>query len=154
MSCAKWGEGPRGAAPTHGVAIHLLHADTGVYNQPFLGEGLVLVKGWRRMQGVVFRPGDSRFEGRSVEAAIQTATDDPTRLMVNRNQGPALASCPMVCSPDAGRKVIGTSRGRTTPSRLRSRRRDSMSGAGPNVANRLSPQRFRGIGSDSGLESA
>jgi putative molybdopterin biosynthesis protein len=67
--------------------IHLFHAETGTYNQPFLNEGLTLVKGWRRTQGIVFRPGDPRFEGRSVEAAIETACADPTCLMVNRNQG-------------------------------------------------------------------
>src|SRR5215469_1150592 len=39
------------------------------------------------MQGVVFRPGDVRFEGRSAEAALQAALADPAVLMVNRNAG-------------------------------------------------------------------
>ena len=43
--------------------IHLLDEATGSYNTPFLSEGLELVPGWRRMQGIVFRKGDARFEG-------------------------------------------------------------------------------------------
>lgn len=43
--------------------------------------------GWRRMQGFVYRLGDSRFEGRSAEAALKAALADPATLMVNRNAG-------------------------------------------------------------------
>ena len=43
--------------------IHLLDEATGIYNTPFLSEGLELCRGWRRMQGIVFRKGDARFEG-------------------------------------------------------------------------------------------
>ena len=46
-----------------------------------------LIKGWRRLQGLVFRPGDKRFEGRSIEAAVAAALADRPCLMVNRNQG-------------------------------------------------------------------
>ena len=67
--------------------IHLFDPKTQTYNAPFLGEGLELVFGWRRMQGLVFRPGDARFEERSVEQAVQAALADPECLMVNRNQG-------------------------------------------------------------------
>lgn len=67
--------------------IHLLDEKTQVYNEPYLVEGLELVPGWRRMQGIVFRPGDARFEGRSIEDAIAAALADPSCLMVNRNQG-------------------------------------------------------------------
>ncbi|RUM98339.1 molybdopterin biosynthesis protein [Pseudaminobacter arsenicus] len=67
--------------------IHLLDEKTQVYNGPFLTDGLELVPGWRRMQGIVYRPGDKRFEGRSVEDAIAAALADPSCLMVNRNQG-------------------------------------------------------------------
>src|SRR5439155_21937414 len=45
------------------------------------------VRGWQRMQGVLFRPGDKRFEGRQAEAAVKAAIADPTSLMVNRNAG-------------------------------------------------------------------
>lgn len=67
--------------------IHLLDEKTQVYNEPYLVDGLELVPGWRRMQGIVFRPGDARFESRSIEGAIAAALADPSCLMVNRNQG-------------------------------------------------------------------
>ena len=67
--------------------IHLLDPKTGRYNEPFLTPGLVLVPGWRRMQGIVHRPGDPRFENRSIPEAIAAALADPECLMVNRNSG-------------------------------------------------------------------
>ena len=67
--------------------VHLLHPETGLYNRPWLGEGMSLVPGWRRMQGVVFRKGDARFETLSPEEAVAAALADPDCLMVNRNQG-------------------------------------------------------------------
>jgi putative molybdopterin biosynthesis protein len=67
--------------------IHLMDAASGAYNTPFLGDGLVLIKGWRRMQGIVFRAGDPRFEGKSSAEAVATAMADPACIMVNRNQG-------------------------------------------------------------------
>jgi molybdate-binding protein len=67
--------------------IHLLDPATGVYNRPFITPGLELVEGWRRMQGIVFRRGDRRFEGRGPDEAIKAALADPDCLMVNRNQG-------------------------------------------------------------------
>lgn len=66
--------------------IHLLDEKTGTYNTPFL-EGLELVPGYRRMQGIVFRAGDKRFEGLDAEDAVRAALKDPSCLMVNRNQG-------------------------------------------------------------------
>ncbi|HEX2020333.1 MAG TPA: molybdopterin biosynthesis protein [Aurantimonas sp.] len=67
--------------------IHLFDDKTGTYNEPFLTPGLELVRGWRRMQGIVHRPGDPRFEGRFAEDAVAAALADPDCLMVNRNQG-------------------------------------------------------------------
>ena len=67
--------------------VHLMDPQTEAYNTPFLGNDLTLVEGWRRMQGIVFRSGDRRFEGRSVDEAIAAALADPNCLMVNRNQG-------------------------------------------------------------------
>lgn len=67
--------------------IHLMDPQSEVYNAPFLGPDLTLVEGWRRMQGIVFRSGDNRFEGRTVPEAIAAALADPNCLMVNRNQG-------------------------------------------------------------------
>ena len=67
--------------------VHLLDPATGEYNRHLLTPGLALVPGWRRMQGVVFRPGDPRFEGRSADNALPAAIADPACLMVNRNAG-------------------------------------------------------------------
>jgi len=67
--------------------IHLLDEKTDTYNVPFLVEGLELVPGYRRMQGIVFRTGDRRFEGLDAEGAVCAALKDPSCLMVNRNQG-------------------------------------------------------------------
>jgi putative molybdopterin biosynthesis protein len=67
--------------------VHLLDPESGVYNKHLLAPGLALVRGWERMQGIVFRPGDKRFEGRSAADALKTALADPTALMVNRNAG-------------------------------------------------------------------
>lgn len=67
--------------------IHLLHPKTGTYNAPWLGAGQELAIGWRRMQGLVHRRGDVRFEGRRVEDAVAAALADADCLMVNRNQG-------------------------------------------------------------------
>src|ERR1700690_3817881 len=67
--------------------IHLLDDKTETYNAPFLSEGLELVAGWRRMQGIVFKKGDRRFDGLSAEQAVRAAIADPTCIMVNRNQG-------------------------------------------------------------------
>ncbi len=67
--------------------VHLVDPATGIYNKHLLAPGLALVPGWRRMQGFVFRPGDTRFEGDTANAALKAALADPAVLMVNRNAG-------------------------------------------------------------------
>jgi putative molybdopterin biosynthesis protein len=67
--------------------VHLVDPATGIYNKHLLVPGLSLVRGWQRMQGVLFRPGDARFEGKSAEDAMKAAIADPSCLMVNRNAG-------------------------------------------------------------------
>ena len=67
--------------------IHLMDPQTGEYNRPFLTAALELIPGYRRLQGIVYRRGDPRFEGRTVEAAIDAALAAPDCLMVNRNAG-------------------------------------------------------------------
>jgi putative molybdopterin biosynthesis protein len=67
--------------------IHLMDSQTGEYNRPFLGSELELVQGYRRLQGLVFRKGDSRFAGRAIEEAVAIAMSDPDCLMVSRNAG-------------------------------------------------------------------
>jgi len=52
------------------AGIHLLDPLTGKYNLPFLSSSLVLIDGYRRSQGIVYRPGDRRFENRTVEQIL------------------------------------------------------------------------------------
>jgi putative molybdopterin biosynthesis protein len=68
------GRGECDAAP-----IHLLDPGTGRYNEPFLGEGLRLLRGYARLQGVVTRPDETRD--------ISALLADPRLRMVNRNRG-------------------------------------------------------------------
>jgi putative molybdopterin biosynthesis protein len=67
--------------------IHLFDETSETYNTPYLADGLELVPGWRRMQGIVFRRGDKRFEGLSAQEAVRAALADPACIMVNRNHG-------------------------------------------------------------------
>jgi putative molybdopterin biosynthesis protein len=67
--------------------IHLFDDKTDTYNVSFLVPGLELMPGYRRMQGIVFRKGDSRFEGLDAEGAVRAALADKSCIMVNRNQG-------------------------------------------------------------------
>jgi molybdopterin molybdotransferase/putative molybdopterin biosynthesis protein len=67
--------------------VHLIDPASGQYNVHLVTPGLELVPGWRRMQGILFRPGDARFEGRSASEAVEAALADNTVLMVNRNAG-------------------------------------------------------------------
>ena len=67
--------------------IHLFDDRSETYNTPYLVDGLELVPGWRRMQGIVFRKGDKRFEGPGAKEAVAAALADPACIMVNRNQG-------------------------------------------------------------------
>jgi putative molybdopterin biosynthesis protein len=69
------------------AGVHLLDPITGEYNRPFLTPELDLIRGYGRLQGIVFRHGDKRFEGRSAQDAIASALGDPECVMVNRNQG-------------------------------------------------------------------
>src|SRR6187455_2888065 len=67
--------------------VHLIDPATGAYNKHLVSPGISLIKGWQRMQGVLFRPGDQRFESRRAEDAVKAALADPSCLMVNRNAG-------------------------------------------------------------------
>jgi putative molybdopterin biosynthesis protein len=69
------------------AGVHLLDVKTNEYNRPFLTSALDLVPGYGRLQGIVFRPGDKRFDGRTAQDAVAKAIEDPTCMMVNRNQG-------------------------------------------------------------------
>jgi putative molybdopterin biosynthesis protein len=67
--------------------IHLMDPGINKYNKPFLTPAMTLIRGYRRVQGIVFRPGDRRFEGLSAEAAVAAARGHSGCVMVNRNAG-------------------------------------------------------------------
>jgi putative molybdopterin biosynthesis protein len=67
--------------------VHLVDPATGIYNRHLLTPGVALVRGWQRLQGVLYRPDDPRFDGKSAREAISAALADPACLMVNRNAG-------------------------------------------------------------------
>jgi len=67
--------------------IHLFDETSESYNRAFLVEGLELVEGWRRMQGIVYRNDDARFAGCDAREAVRRALADDSCLMVNRNPG-------------------------------------------------------------------
>ncbi len=69
------------------AGIHLLDPQTQTYNLHFVGSDLRLLPGYGRRQGLVYRPGDDRFEGRTLEDAVAAALADPSCVMVNRNRG-------------------------------------------------------------------
>src|SRR5262249_50514442 len=69
------------------AGVHLLDPKTDAYTRPFLTEGLELLPGYGRLQGVMFRRGDRRFEGRGVAEGVAAALADPKCVLINRNRG-------------------------------------------------------------------
>ncbi len=69
------------------AGMHLMDPESGRYNEPYLTPHLKLVPGYGRLQGVVFRPGDKRFEGRQAADAVADVKNDADCRMVNRNAG-------------------------------------------------------------------
>jgi putative molybdopterin biosynthesis protein len=69
------------------AGIHLLDPKRNEYNLPFLTPAVDLIRGYGRLQGVVYRTGDVRFDGHTAADAIATAIADPSCVMVNRNTG-------------------------------------------------------------------
>jgi putative molybdopterin biosynthesis protein len=70
------------------AGIHLMDPATGEYNRPLLPNGVALVPGYGRLQGVVVRPDDARFATCATPAdVVAAAASDPDALMVNRNAG-------------------------------------------------------------------
>jgi len=68
------------------AGVHLLDEATGQYNTPFLEEGLQLISGYQRQQGVLCRSDDPRGAGDAKQAAAAFIADSDA-MMVNRNQG-------------------------------------------------------------------
>ncbi len=127
------GRGECDAAP-----IHLLDPASDVYNAPYLTADQRLIPGWRRAQGLVHRPGDPRFEGRSAAAAIDAAIADPGAVMVSRNAGAGTRVLIDRLLAGGVRRGSGTSPSRTTPWSRRSRR-GARIGASPSRRSRAPP---------------
>ncbi|MBI3326654.1 MAG: molybdopterin biosynthesis protein [Nitrospinae bacterium] len=77
----------RGEADIAG--FHLLDERTGEYNRPFLkpGEGLALIRGYVRRQGIVHRPGDDLPQPLTFERLIEVAAKEGKLVLINRNRG-------------------------------------------------------------------
>ncbi len=69
------------------AGVHLMDGASGEYNRPFLTGALELVRGYRRLQGIVFRVGDPRFDGRTPAEVVAASLSDPGCVMINRNPG-------------------------------------------------------------------
>lgn len=69
------------------AGIHLMDPETGEYNRPLLSEGLCLIPGYGRMQGIVYRRDDERFANLELEALLQMVCSESDVIMVNRNTG-------------------------------------------------------------------
>lgn len=69
------------------AGIHLYDAKSDQYNQPFLTDTTHLIPGYQRTQGLLYRRGDQRFEGKDVGTFIEQAITSDQCVMVNRNQG-------------------------------------------------------------------
>jgi putative molybdopterin biosynthesis protein len=69
------------------AGIHLLDPETNQYNRPFVPAGATLIRGYGRMQGIAYRAGDRRFEGRIPAEIAEASIRDQGCYMVNRNRG-------------------------------------------------------------------
>jgi putative molybdopterin biosynthesis protein len=69
------------------AGVHLFDPVSGEYNRPFLTPGMELIEGYSRQQCLVFRSGDTRFKGATLEQALTHATTDSECHMINRNPG-------------------------------------------------------------------
>lgn len=67
------------------AGVHLLDEETGEYNTPFLPDGVRLIRGYGRRQGIVFRPDDALAEMVDDEQAFMEELCE--RRMINRNPG-------------------------------------------------------------------
>jgi putative molybdopterin biosynthesis protein len=70
------------------AGIHLLDPASGEYNRPLMTADLELIPGYGRMQGIVYRHGDKRIDGKLVPDFLHNIIpNDSSLLMVNRNAG-------------------------------------------------------------------
>ncbi len=67
------------------AGVHLLDPETGEYNTPFLPDGVRLIRGYGRRQGIAFRPDDPLVDLVDDEQAFLEMLQN--RRMINRNPG-------------------------------------------------------------------
>jgi putative molybdopterin biosynthesis protein len=77
----------RGEADIAGM--HLLDEQTDAYNRPFVhaGDGLALVRGYVRRQGLLYRPGDGWSQPPTFERLARMAATEGKLVLINRNRG-------------------------------------------------------------------
>ncbi|MDJ0522120.1 MAG: molybdopterin biosynthesis protein [Planctomycetota bacterium] len=68
--------------------VHLLDEASGTWNAPFAADGVRVLQGYVRRQGLAFREEHAeRFAGDDVPALLQAAVTDPELRIANRNPG-------------------------------------------------------------------
>jgi putative molybdopterin biosynthesis protein len=77
----------RGEADIAG--LHLLDEQTEEYNRPFLkaGDGLALVRGYVRRQGLIYRQAEELPRPLTFERLVELATKEGKLVLINRNRG-------------------------------------------------------------------
>lgn len=68
------------------AGVHLFDETSGTYNEPFLPEGVRLVGGYGRRQGIAFREDDGLFDDVTIDEMVDILRDSDRR-MINRNPG-------------------------------------------------------------------
>jgi putative molybdopterin biosynthesis protein len=68
------------------AGVHLFDEASGTYNEPFLPDGVRLVSGYGRRQGIAFRENDGLFDGVTLDEMVDVLRDSDRR-MINRNSG-------------------------------------------------------------------
>jgi putative molybdopterin biosynthesis protein len=93
----------RGEADIAGM--HVLDEQTGEYNRPFVkpGDGLALVRGYVRRQGLLYRPGDDWSQPPTFERLVGIAATEGKLVLINRNRGSGTRilfdMCLRTCAP-------------------------------------------------------
>jgi putative molybdopterin biosynthesis protein len=93
----------RGEADIAGM--HLLDEQTDEYNRPFVkpGDGLALVRGYVRRQGLLYRPGDDWSQPPTFERLVGMAAMEGKLVLINRNRGSGTRilfdMCLRTCAP-------------------------------------------------------
>jgi len=123
LSPLLWTTVATGKSPDrHGINDFLvLDTTTGEYNRPFLTPALDLIPGYGRLQGIVYRTGDRRFEGRTANDAVTAAIASragtglsPSRARKDHASTPKTAAASAVQTRSRDRSHTKTDIARTT----------------------------------------